>query len=286
MHPFLPLSLSPFPSFFLSLSLSLFHSVSRGLFLSFFLLLLVHTIARELEKCNGRYLAAPVHAGGGGGGGGDGVLRGWERQRLTWRPVFWNVHRGLFPALRRFSLLSYAYSHSLSLSLSLSLPLPRPTVFKKEKKKTVRGRAQENRANYSSLRLHNSTVNLITARSHTRALAAHGGQVPSQYNNRRRIHHSPPPADIYRTLPCNVASRCPHNSPSSVLATCEEEKRKKVDEPYLSYRVTLSRVEYSVLGCFKITYDVERERERRENRTGRSHPVWLFNRIPPIPISN
>lgn len=40
----------------------------------------------------------------------------------------------------------------------------------------------------------------------------------------------------------------------------------------MSYRVTLSRVEYSVLGCFKITYDAERERERE---TGNATDKWF-----------
>lgn len=138
---------------------------------------------------------------------GSGAYRRWWRRRWRWRSsrvgeteadmaasFLERASRPLSCPTPIFSSLLRAFPFSLSVAVPSPLS---PDGLEKGEENCSRSRARENRANYSSLRLHNSTVNLITVRSYTRALAAHGGQVPSQYNNRRRIH--PPPRYISYT---------------------------------------------------------------------------------------
>lgn len=100
---------------------------------------------------------------------GSGAYRRWrwrssgegERQRLTWRPVFWNVHRArgaLLPSPPIFSsslrVLSHAHFFPFCLSLSLFSSLHSP-----KRKRTIRiGRIYYNLGQ----RLYNLRINLIS----------------------------------------------------------------------------------------------------------------------------
>jgi len=134
--------------------------ITVALSFSFFLSLHLSSIlAREFERCNGRYLVvARCILGGIDGRRGRERERerkregGEERWESTWRPVFWKVHRQP-PSLSVFSSPLRASSSRTSLPLSPS----RSLIF--ERKRKMLEIARENDESITvALKLYNFNV--------------------------------------------------------------------------------------------------------------------------------